>query len=113
MRGPVCAAAALFPVERGGRLAAHRAGCLRCRAEEARRRSLDRVLEALGAEVVPAPASLHAAVMARLGPQDAADPRRALAARAAARYAAAAGVAVALLAALLAGLARRHSRAMG
>jgi len=49
--------------------------------------------------------------MARIGLQDSADPRRALAARAVVRHAAAAGVAVALLAALLAGLARRRSGA--
>ena len=111
MRGPVCATAALLPGMSTGRLAAHREGCLRCRADDARRRSLDRELAALGAEVVPAPPSLHASVMARIGPQDSADPRRALAARAAARRAAVAGVGIAVLATLLAGLARRHSRA--
>ena len=85
MRGPLCATAALLPGVSGGRLAAHRERCLRCQADKARRRSLDRELAALGAEVAPAPATLHAAVMARLGPQDAADPRRGPAARAPAR----------------------------
>jgi len=111
MRGPICAAAALLPGVGEGRLAGHRESCLRCRAHDARRRSLARELAALGAEVAPAPDTLQAAVMARLGPQDAVDPRRALAARAVARHAAAAAVAVAVLAVLLAGLARRHSRA--
>jgi len=111
MRGPVCAVAALLPGVSGGRLAVHRERCLRCRADDARRRSLERELAALGAEVAPAPPALHASVMARIGVQDSADPRRALAARAVTRHAAAAGVAVALLAALLAGLARRRSGA--
>lgn len=111
MRGPVCSAAALFPGRSRGRLAAHREGCVRCRADDALRCSLESDLAALGAEVVPAPATLHAAVMARLGPQDAADPRRVLAARALARRVAAAGVGVALLAALLFGLAHRRARA--
>jgi len=111
MRGPVCAVAAFLPEVSGGRLAAHRESCRRCRADDARRRSLERELAALGAELAPAPPALHASVMARIGLQDSADPRRALAARAVARHAAAAGVAVLLLAAWLAGLARRRSRA--
>jgi hypothetical protein len=113
MRNPLCTVAGLLPGVRWGALSAHREHCLRCQAADARQHSLGRDLAALGAEVVPAPPTLHTAVMARLGPQDGADPRRALVARAIARYAAAAGVAVGLLSALLAGLARRRSRAMG
>jgi hypothetical protein len=80
MRGPICAAAALLPGVGEGRLAAHRESCLRCRADDARRRSLARELAALGAEVAPAPDTLQAAVMARLGPQDAVEARPAVAA---------------------------------
>jgi hypothetical protein len=113
MRHPLCTASRLLPDARWPALSAHREQCLRCQAEAARRHSLARDLTALGAEVVPAPSTLHTAVMARLGPQDAANPRRTLITRAIARYVAAAGLAAGLLGALLAGLARRRSRAMG
>ncbi len=91
----------------------HREHCLRCQADKVRSRSLERALASLRGEMVTAPSYLHAAAMARLGTQDAADPRRRLAARVAARYAAAAGVTAATAVALLTGLARRRSRAVG
>ncbi|MFH1329832.1 MAG: hypothetical protein ABIJ48_04155, partial [Actinomycetota bacterium] len=72
-----------------------------------------RGLAALAAELVRAPAGLKAQVLARLGRQDSADPRRGLVARAAARYTAAAGLGVATLVALATGLARRRARALG
>jgi hypothetical protein len=91
----------------------HREHCLRCQAEQVRGRALERVLVSMSDETVAAPAFLHAATVARLGTQDAADPRRQLVARVAARYAAAAGVTAATAVALLSGLARRRSRAVG
>jgi anti-sigma factor RsiW len=112
MRDARCLLASWLPGQRFAALAAHRESCLRCQAAAARDRSLQRALRGLAAELMPAPAGLHSAVMARLGRQDAADPRRNLAARAAARYTAAAGLATAAAVALAAGLARRHSRAL-
>jgi hypothetical protein len=114
MRGWRCLLAGALPADLAwGPLEEHRDSCLRCQADDARDRALLRSLRAWGEEVLPAPASLQVRVLARLGEQDAADPRRALVARAATRYAAAAGLASAALVALLAGLARRHSRALG
>jgi len=114
MREPQCFLAAVLPDGwQVPTLVDHRRACLRCQAAAARERNLRRGLEALGADLVPAPPGLQARVLARLGEQDAADPRRALVARAAARYAAVAGLASATLLALAAGLARRHSRALG
>jgi len=72
-----------------------------------------RGLAALGDDLIPAPPGLSAEVLHKLGKQDAADPRRALASRIAARYATVAGLTVAALVALVAGLVRRHSRALG
>ncbi len=74
---------------------------------------MERALVSLRDVTVAAPSYLHAATMARLGTQDAADPRRRLMARVAARYAAAAGVTAATTVALLTGLARRRSRVVG
>ena len=113
MNGLACAATGLLPGDRWPTLSEHRRRCLHCQAAAARGRTLGRDLAALGGEVVTAPPGLHAAVVFGLGEQDAADPRRALATRAAARYAAVTGVVTATVVALLAGLARRHSRAMG
>jgi hypothetical protein len=113
MNGLTCAAAGLLPGDRWPALSEHRRRCLRCQAAAARGRALGRDLAALSGELVAAPPGLRDAVVSGLGEQDAADPRRALAARAAARYAAVTGVVTATLVALLAGLARRHSRAMG
>jgi hypothetical protein len=113
MRSARCLLASRVPGERFAGLVAHRESCLRCQAAAARDRSLRKALAGLAGDLVPAPAGLHPAVMARLGRQDAADPRRDLAARAAARYTAAAGLAAAAAVALAAGLARRHSRALG
>ncbi|MBM3694743.1 MAG: hypothetical protein FJW79_02240 [Actinobacteria bacterium] len=113
MRRLRCFLADLAPGEGPPALAAHRESCLRCQAAGARERALGRALGALRDEVVAAPPGLQMRVLARLGRQDAFDPRRALIARAAARYAAAAGLAGATLAALLAGVLRRHSRALG
>jgi len=114
MREPQCVVAAVLPDGwRVPALAEHRRACLRCQASAVRERNVRRGLEALGADLVPAPMGLQARVLERLGEQDAADPRRALVARAAARYAAVAGLASTALVALVAGLARRHSRALG
>lgn len=113
MRDALCLLAGRLPGQGPAAVASHRASCLRCQAAAARRRSLQRSLAALADEVAPAPAGLRDGVLARLEAQDAADPRRALVARAAARYAAAAGVVGATLVALAAGLARRHQRALG
>jgi len=113
MRTPLCALAEWLPGEGPALLGAHRRICLRCQAGAARERVLRRALVGLADEQVPAPAGLHPRVLAGLGRQDAADPRRALVARAAARHAAAGGLAAATLLALVAGLARRHSRALG
>jgi anti-sigma factor RsiW len=111
MKRPLCAAVALLPS--GWRiLARHQASCLACQAAAARGRALQRSLASL-AEPLPAPPGLHAGVVARLGVQDSADPRRALVARAVARYTAVAGVAAGMLAVLLGGLVRRRARAMG
>ena len=93
-------------------LAEHRDHCLRCQVERTRTRSLNREIAALRAEVVPAPATLHTAVMARLGAQDLTDPRRRLMARLAARYAVA-GVTAATAAAVLTGMMRYRSRPVG
>jgi hypothetical protein len=113
MRGPLCLLAHLVPGDRPAVLAAHRGECLRCRGEAARDTALRADLAALADDLVPAPRGLRSQVLASLGEQDAADPRRDLVARMAARYAAAAGLGVATLLALAAGLARRHSRALG
>jgi hypothetical protein len=113
MRGLFCALAARVPGSRPEALAAHRRSCLRCQAATARDHAVQRGLVELADELAPAPPGLKAQVLARLGRQDAADPRRDLVARAAARYAAAAGLAVATVVALAAGVARRHSRALG
>ena len=59
MRGPLCMAAGLLPDARWAALAAHRERCLRCRAADARRHKLEIDLAARGAEVVPAPPTLH------------------------------------------------------
>jgi anti-sigma factor RsiW len=112
MRDPLCTVSRLLPDVHWAALSAHREQCLRCQAEAARWHRLVHDLAALGADVMPAPPTLQAGVLARLGPQDAANPRRALITRAIARYAAAAGFAAGLLVALLSGLARRRSRAM-
>ena len=113
-RGVLCRLAALLPGEISPRaLNEHRRSCLRCQTETARYRSWNRELAAWRAVVVPVPDGFQTRVLAGLGAQDAVDPRRALAARAAARYAALAGLASASLVALAAGLARRHSRALG
>ncbi len=113
MSGPLCLLARLIPGDRVAFLAAHRGGCPRCRAEAARDAALQRSLAALADDLVAAPDGLRSGVLAALAEQDAADPRRDLAAWATARYAAVAGLAVATLLALAAGLARRHSRALG
>lgn len=113
MRGLLCALAVRVPGSRPEALEAHRRSCLRCQAATARDHAVQRGLVMLADEFVPAPPGLKAQVLARLGRQDAADPRRDLVARAAARYAAAAGLAAATVVALAAGLARRHSRALG
>lgn len=113
MRYPVCALAGWLPGSGPAVLARHRLGCLRCQAAAAREGALQRNLAALAGEIVPAPPGLRRAVLAALGDQDASDPRRALAARAAALHAAAAGLGAATLVALVAGLTRRHSRALG
>ena len=91
----------------------HRDACLRCQAAVARERGIGRELAVLSQEVLPAPATLVPRVMARIGVQDASDPRRPLVARLAARYAAAAGVAVATGVAVFGGALRRRSRALG
>lgn len=113
MRDPRCALASRMPAEWPAAAARHRGNCLRCQAEAARDRAVRRGLAALGDDLAPAPPGLTAEVLRRLGEQDAADPRRALASRIAARYATVAGLAVAALVALVAGLVRRHSRALG
>ena len=111
MRPLQCVVAGWLPVE--GRLnrivRGHRLGCLRCQAGAARGRLLTRELVLLGDDMVSAPPWLAASVMARLGPQDAADPRRQLVVRAVARYTAAAATAVTAVA-VVAGLARWRSR---
>ena len=115
MRGLLCQLASWWPqgIWPTGFQQQHREHCLRCQAGEVRGRSLERFLISMRDETVTAPAYLHAATMARLGAQDAANPRRRLVARVAARYAAAAGVVAATTVALLTGLARRRSRAVG
>ena len=113
MSGPVCLLARLIPGDRPAVLAADRGECLRCRGEAARDGALRADLAALADDLTAAPARLRPRVLASLGEQDAADPRRDLVARMAARYAAVGGLAVATLLALAAGLARRHSRALG
>ena len=113
MRGPLCFLAHLLPGERPAALAAHRGDCRRCREDAARAAALQAGLAGLAGDLVTAPAGLRPAVLASLGEQDAADPRRDLAARVVARYMTVAGLAVATLVALAAGLARRHSRALG
>lgn len=116
MKRPICALADLFPGEAWAPAEGHRRRCLRCQAEEARRRGLDRSLAALRPVVEPAPAGLHAAVMSRLGPQDALGPAPAGPVPAALRrrlapLAAGVGLALAVLAGVALGLARRRARA--
>jgi hypothetical protein len=110
MRGPICFLAGLLP---GERPAAHRGNCRRCQEDATRAAALQAGLAGLAGDLVAAPDELRSTVLASLGEQDAADPRRDLAARVAARYVAVAGLALATLVALAAGLARRHSRALG
>jgi pimeloyl-ACP methyl ester carboxylesterase len=111
MRSLHCVLSGRLPVE--GPLSrmvrGHRLGCLHCQAVAARGRSLTRELVLLGDDMVSAPPWLAASVMARLSPQDAADPRRQLVVRAVARYTAAAATAVTAVA-VVAGLARWRSR---
>ena len=110
---PVCRLAGWWPFSRLPEvLADHREHCLRCQVTDTRRRSLDRGIAALRGEMIPAPPTLQAAVVAGLGVQDAANPRRRLMARVAARYAAA-GVTAATAVALLTGVARWRSRPVG
>ena len=79
-RGVLCRLAALFPEEISPRaLNEHRRSCLRCQTETARYRSWSRELAAWRAVVVPVPDGFRTRVLAGLGAQDAADPRRALA----------------------------------
>jgi hypothetical protein len=113
MRGPVCFLARLLPGERPAALAAHRGDCRRCREDAARDAALQAGLAELAGDLVASPDGLRSTVLASLGEQDAADPRRDVVARMAARYVTVAGLAVATLVALAAGLARRHSRALG
>lgn len=113
MRGLLCTLASRLPGEWPVAAAAHRGNCLLCQAEAARDRVVQRGLAALADDLVPAPASLKAAVLRDLGKQDSIDPRRALVARVAARHTAAAGLVAATLVALAAGLIRRHIRALG
>lgn len=113
----VCRIAALWPrVWVPAAVSAHREHCLRCQVAGTRARTLGREIAALRTEVVPAPPTLHTAVMARLGAQDLADPRRRLVAGLAARKAAA-GVALAgvtaTAVAVLTGVARWRSRPVG
>jgi hypothetical protein len=112
-----CRIASLWPRPRvPAAITGHREHCLRCQVDDTRQRSLSREIAGLRTEVVPAPPTLHTAVMARLGPQDLADPRRRLVAGLAARKAAA-GVALAGVTAtaiaVLTGMARWRSRPVG
>jgi hypothetical protein len=111
MRPLQCGAAGWLPTE--GRLSGvvrgHRLGCLRCQAAAARGRLLTRELALLADDIAAAPSWLASSVMARLGPQDASDPRRRVVVRVVARYSAAAATAAAV-AVGVAGVARWRSR---
>jgi hypothetical protein len=102
MRPLRCMAAGWLPTDgRSGEVfRGHRLGCLRCQAAAARGRSLSRELAMLVDDVIAAPSWLAPSVMARLGSQDAADPRRRLVVRAVGRYAAAAATAITAAAAV-------------
>ncbi|MCJ7725309.1 MAG: hypothetical protein MUP76_02820 [Acidimicrobiia bacterium] len=114
MSATICRLTAALP--EGARRApvtkAHIRSCLRCQAAGARARVLRRETARLGSEIIPAPPYLAAAVMARLGDQDATNPRHRILVGPVARRAAAAGVGVtaAAAAAVITGLARRKSR---
>lgn len=110
----VCRIAGFWPRRRvPAAIVEHREHCLRCQAEDSRKRGLSREIAALRTEVVPASPTLHTAVMARLGAQDLANPRRRLLAGLAARYAAAGVTAATAAAAVLTGMARWRSRPVG
>lgn len=90
-------------------VAAHRDRCLHCQADAVRGRGLSRELNTMSSETVAAPDEIQGRVMARLGVQDASNPRRPIVVRVIARYAAAALAGIATAAAVAAGLTRRGS----
>jgi hypothetical protein len=69
-----------------------------------------RALRSLADEVVPAPPELSAAVLRRIGEQDARAPRREVVRQMIGRYAAAGGVTVATALAVAGGVVRWRSR---
>ena len=102
-----CRLAAVVP----GRWVRRHAGhCLRCQAQVARSRALERDLRALRDDMVPAPPGLAVAILDRLPPQDSLLPRRVLVVQRVVRQATAAAVAAATGAAVAAGLLRRRKR---
>lgn len=110
----LCRLGSVFPegARRAPLIGAHVRSCLRCQVVGTRERVLRREMVRIGSVSIPAPPYLAASVMARLGDQASANPRRRVLAGAAAHRAAATGVGVtaAAAAAVVTGLVRRRSR---